>query len=156
MSVTWKKTCHSNLNLNCKQWQSLLFWSLTIQHQVSICCCGRRHKLSKKQGCKSHVFFPLMSVQYWSDILQPHTDFSTQRLFNVASLHCPDSMNYVLSCRNWLQGWTSLPTPAFRTIPSGPTSSSGKPLSTARSRVRSEPFILTPQGRKGASLQDQR
>lgn len=48
---------------------------------------------------------------------------------------------YVLFCRNWLLGWTSLPTPAFRTIRSGPTSSSGKPLSTARSRARSEPFI---------------
>lgn len=58
----------------------------------------------------------------------------------------------VLSCRNWVLESTSLLTLAFRTIPSGPTSSSGKPLSTARSRVRSEPFILTPQRRRWASL----
>lgn len=62
------------------------------------------------------------------------------------------TISVVLSCRNWVLESTSLLTLAFRIIPSGPTSSSGKPLSTARSRVRSEPFILTPQRRRWASL----
>lgn len=74
------------------------------------------------------------------------------QMFNIASLNYPYSVNCVLSCRNWLPGWISLPTPAFRTIQYGPTSSSGKPLSTVRSRVRSEPFTSAPQRRKEASL----
>ncbi|KAL0187852.1 hypothetical protein M9458_014951, partial [Cirrhinus mrigala] len=52
---------------------------------------------------------------------------------------------------NWQLAWTSSPTPAYKTIPSGPINSSGRPLSTLRCRTRSERFTSPPL-RKNNSL----
>lgn len=116
------------------------------------------HKHDVCNHCVQQWVGKSVHMQNWSDVLwnwKKHTpDFKPllKVIVNRPTLQCPDSVNCVLSFRNWLRVWTSLPTLAFRIIPSGPTSSSGKPLSTVKSRARSEPFIWTPQGRRLVSL----
>lgn len=56
------------------------------------------------------------------------------------------------ACRNWLLEWTNSPTPAFKTILSGPISSFGKPPSTQRSKTRSERCTLLPLRTNSSSL----
>lgn len=113
--------------------QSISLWNVAIVTVVFLCkvftVCGSSQRL---RGCR---------FQWVGWFWPPNVRYGKWKL--VFS-----------SFRNWLQESTSLPTPAFRTIPSGPTSSSGKPHSTVKSRVRSEPSIWTLQSRKWPSLQE--
>lgn len=138
---------------------------LLAEFQFTCAKDGSLNKLSRlkhfiRAACVAQIFGDASVEAYWSEILLHLTTTATHRLLTTniisAVLSCPVMLSWLhgllFVCRNWLPEWTSLPTPAYRTIPSGPTSSSGKPPSTARSRARSEPCILTPQREREAIL----
>lgn len=66
------------------------------------------------------------------------------------TLCCP--LIDLLAYRNWQLGWISSLTPAYKTILSGPISSSGRPPSTLRCKTRSERFTSPPLRTNNSSL----